>query len=63
MAAGSSLGAVHAEGAVLRTLHAMLRAQDITIADLRKVVRPDGRILWVHRQFERQYHSGLPLIP
>ena len=54
---------VHAEGAALRTLHVILRAQDVTIADLRKVVRPDGRILWVHRQFEHLYHSGLPVIP
>ncbi|MEU7588004.1 COR domain-containing protein [Micromonospora sp. NPDC049230] len=54
---------VHAEGAVLRTLHVVLRAQDVTIADLRKVVRPDGRILWVHSQFEHLYHSGLPVIP
>ncbi|MEV4213896.1 COR domain-containing protein [Micromonospora sp. NPDC049662] len=54
---------VIAEGATLRTLHAALRAQDVTIADLRKVVRPDGRILWVHRQFEHLYHGGLPVIP
>ncbi|MBQ0992339.1 hypothetical protein KBX08_19890 [Micromonospora sp. H61] len=54
---------VHAEGATLRMLHVALRAQDVTIADLRKVVRPDGRILWVHRQFEHLYHSGLPVIP
>ncbi|MFG2051822.1 hypothetical protein ACGFIW_30865 [Micromonospora sp. NPDC048935] len=41
----------------------MLRSQDVTIADLRKVVRPDGRILWVHSQFEHLDHSGLPVIP
>ncbi|MFG1917186.1 COR domain-containing protein [Micromonospora sp. NPDC048898] len=54
---------VYAEGAVLRTLHVVLRSQDVTLADLRKVVRPDGRILWVHRRFEHLYHSGLPVIP
>nr|WP_296070962.1 hypothetical protein [uncultured Actinoplanes sp.] len=56
-------GPTRSEGAVLRTLHAMLRRQDITIADLRKVVRPDGRIRWVHRRFERLYHGDLPTIP
>jgi len=60
---GSPSSVVVAEGAVLRTLHAMLRDQDITLADLRKVVRPDGRILWIHRQFERLYYGGLPTIP
>ncbi|WP_433043824.1 hypothetical protein [Dactylosporangium sp. CS-033363] len=54
---------VFAEGATLRTLHAMLREQDITLADLRKVVRPDGRILWVHQQFVQIYDRGLPTIP
>ncbi|MEH1169250.1 COR domain-containing protein [Micromonospora sp. CPCC 205539] len=54
---------VVAQGAALRTLHVMLRAQDVTLADLRKVVRPDGRILWIHRQFEHLYHGGLPIIP
>ncbi|WP_433539176.1 COR domain-containing protein [Micromonospora sp. CA-249363] len=62
-APGAPPSPIIAEGAVLRTLHAALRAQDVTIADLRKVVRPDGRILWVHRQFEHRYHSGLPVIP
>ncbi|GAA4258232.1 leucine-rich repeat domain-containing protein [Dactylosporangium darangshiense] len=52
-----------AEGAVLRTLHAMLRAQDVALADLRRVVRHDGRILWVHRRFEREYPGALPTIP
>ncbi|MEU0552193.1 COR domain-containing protein, partial [Micromonospora sp. NPDC005979] len=60
---GAPPAPIIAEGATLRTLHAALRAQDVTIADLRKVVRPDGRILWVHRQFEHLYHSGLPVIP
>ncbi|MFG1883061.1 COR domain-containing protein [Micromonospora sp. NPDC049102] len=60
---GAPTSPIIAEGATLRTLHVALRAQDVTIADLRKVVRPDGRILWVHRQFEHRYHSGLPVIP
>ncbi|MET8530005.1 COR domain-containing protein [Micromonospora sp. NPDC005172] len=60
---GAPTSPIIAEGATLRTLHVALRAQDVTIADLRKVVRPDGRILWVHRQFEHLYHSGLPVIP
>jgi hypothetical protein len=62
-APGGPTSPVIAEGATLRTLHVALRAQDVTIADLRKVVRPDGRILWVHRQFEHLYHGGLPVIP
>ncbi|CCH17513.1 COR domain-containing protein [Micromonospora lupini] len=62
-ARGGPTSPIIAEGATLRTLHAALRAQDVTIADLRKVVRPDGRILWVHRQFEHLYHGGLPVIP
>ncbi|MFI5927976.1 COR domain-containing protein [Micromonospora sp. NPDC051543] len=62
-APGAPPAPIIAEGATLRTLHAALRAQDVTIADLRKVVRPDGRILWIHREFEHLYHSGLPVIP
>ncbi|MEU4337342.1 COR domain-containing protein [Micromonospora lupini] len=62
-ARGGPTSPIIAEGAALRTLHVALRAQDVTIADLRKVVRPDGRILWVHRQFEHLYHGGLPVIP
>ncbi|MCX5069853.1 ADP-ribosylation factor-like protein [Micromonospora lupini] len=62
-ARGGPTSPIIAEGATLRTLHVALRTQDVTIADLRKVVRPDGRILWVHRQFEHLYHGGLPVIP
>jgi hypothetical protein len=44
-----------AEGAVLRDLHRILRDQDPTFADLRKVHDDRRRLLWVHRQFLRHY--------
>ncbi|MEV4318331.1 COR domain-containing protein [Actinocrispum sp. NPDC049592] len=51
-----------AEGGLLRMLHATLREQDITYADLRKV-RAGQRILWVHPRFEHIYNPEPPRIP
>jgi hypothetical protein len=54
--------AILAEGGMLRMLHATLREQDITYADLRKV-RAGQRILWVHPRFEHIYNPDPPRIP
>jgi hypothetical protein len=52
-----------AEGGVLRNLHAMLKEQDITFADLRRVTDHQGRYLWVHPSFVDIYQPPLPDIP
>lgn len=44
-------------------LHATLRQQDITFADLRRVRDEQGRALWVHPKFEHVYNPPLPEIP
>lgn len=54
---------IRAEGGVLRTLHAMLRQQDSTFADLRRVADIQGRYLWVHPLFLPIYQPPLPEIP
>lgn len=54
---------IRAEGGVLRTLHAMLKQQDPTFADLRRVHDPQGRYLWVHPLFLSIYQPSLPEIP
>ena len=60
----TDLGAiVRAEGGVLRTLHAMLKEQDGTFADLRRVTDAQGRYLWVHPCFVATYQPPLPEIP
>ncbi|MYR92651.1 MULTISPECIES: leucine-rich repeat domain-containing protein [unclassified Streptomyces] len=55
--------ATRAEGGILRMLHASLREQDVTFADLRRVRDPQGRFLWVHQQFVPEYQPPLPVIP
>ncbi|MFI7136307.1 leucine-rich repeat domain-containing protein [Streptomyces massasporeus] len=52
-----------AEGGLLRMLHASLREQDVTFADLRRVRDPQGRFLWVHQRFVSEYQPPLPVIP
>ncbi|WP_329264930.1 leucine-rich repeat domain-containing protein [Streptomyces pseudovenezuelae] len=52
-----------AEGGLLRMLHASLREQDITFADLRRVRDSQGRFLWVHQRFVPEYQPPLPVIP
>jgi hypothetical protein len=52
-----------AEGGLLRTLHAELRKQDITYADLRKVRGEGHRVFWVHPRFEHIYNPAPPRIP
>ncbi|MER5539248.1 leucine-rich repeat domain-containing protein [Streptomyces mirabilis] len=54
---------VRAEGATLRTLHELLKEQDPTFADLRRVRDVQGRFLWVHRTFVSYYQPPLPYIP
>ena len=56
-------GLVAAEGGVLRSLHGLLAAQDITYADLRKVRDTDGRLLWVHPRFVTIFQPPPPQIP
>jgi hypothetical protein len=60
---GSTERVIDAEGAVLRTLHEVLRKQDPTYADLRKVRDPQQRLLWVHRRYVPYYQPPLPTIP
>ncbi|WP_234020985.1 COR domain-containing protein [Streptomyces sp. 142MFCol3.1] len=52
-----------AEGGLLRMLHASLREQDVTFADLRRVRDAQGRFLWVHQRFVSEYQPPLPVIP
>jgi hypothetical protein len=52
-----------AEGGLLRMLHALLRDQDVTLADLRRVRNHQHRIIWVHPLFEPIYNPALPHIP
>jgi hypothetical protein len=54
---------IPAEGGLLRMLHATLRKQDITYADLRKVRGEGHRVLWVHPRFEHIYNPEPPHIP
>ena len=54
---------IRAEGGVLRTLHTILRQQDPTFADLRRVPDTQGRYLWVHPLFQSIYQPSLPEIP
>ena len=54
---------IRAEGGVLRTLHAMLRQQDSTFANLRRVADTQGRYLWIHPLFLPIYQPPLPEIP
>jgi C-terminal of Roc, COR, domain/Ras of Complex, Roc, domain of DAPkinase/Leucine rich repeat len=56
-------GIMRADGGVLRTLHAMLKQQDLTFADLRRVVDTRGRYLWVHPRYRQIYQPPLPEIP
>jgi len=48
---------------MLRQLHATLREQDITYADLRRVRDQQGRYLWIHPRFLDLYQPSLPVIP
>jgi hypothetical protein len=41
----------------------MLKEQDHTFADLRRVADNNGRYLWVHRRFVPIYQPPLPDIP
>lgn len=54
---------IQAEGGLLRTLHATLKEQDVTFADLRRVRDQQGRFLWVHPRFVSVYQPPLPEIP
>jgi hypothetical protein len=54
---------IRAEGGALRTLHAMLKEQDHTFADLRRVTDDQGRYRWVHPRFVPIYQPPLPEIP
>jgi hypothetical protein len=56
-------GIMRAEGGVLRTLHAMLKEQDPTFADLRRVTDAQGRYLWIHPRYLPIYQPPLPEIP
>jgi hypothetical protein len=56
-------GLIRAEGGILRTFHAMLKEQDIAMADLRRVRDQQGRFLWVHPRFLSIYQPPLPQIP
>jgi Leucine-rich repeat (LRR) protein len=50
-----SLTVVTATGGLLRNLHALLREKDPGLSDLRRVLDPQRRFLWVHRTFEGEY--------
>lgn len=52
-----------AEGGLLRMLHLTLREQDITFADLRRVMNDRGQYLWVHERFVSEYQPLPPVIP
>ena len=54
---------IRAQGGVPHTLHATLRQQDPTFADLRRVADAQGRYLWVHPRFLPIYQPPLPEIP
>jgi len=56
-------GIMQAEGGVLRTVHAMLKEQDSTFADLRRVTDAQGRYLWIHPRYLPIYQPPLPEIP
>jgi hypothetical protein len=52
-----------AEGGVLRMFHALLKKQDMSYADLRRVRDAQGRYLWIHPRFVPVYQPPLPDIP
>lgn len=60
---GTAGGIMRAEGGVLRTLHATLKEQDPTFADLRRVTDAQGRYLWIHPRYLPIYQPPLPEIP
>ncbi|MEE4542225.1 COR domain-containing protein [Streptomyces sp. V4-01] len=61
--ANAEAAPIRAEGGLMRTLHATLREQDVTFADLRRVRDQQGRFLWVHERFVSEYQPPLPVIP
>ena len=47
--------AVHAQGAILRELHALVKKQDPGFGGLVRVRSKRQEFLWVHQQFEDDY--------
>jgi hypothetical protein len=46
---------IHAQGGVLRELHAFLKEKDLSFGGLIKVRNKRQEFLWVHPQFEAEY--------